>query len=134
MRLTGTVALTRSVNFRYAVIDASVNEKFKYNAVPGLTTVVRLTPSTLPRRARVELLCRGRGCPFAKRVLLARSRVLPLAGQFHGAALQLGAVVQLIITAPLSVGEVHILTMVPFGPSEAVRCLPPGSRRPVVCA
>ena len=132
MRLTGTPSVARTVRFRYVVIDASVN--FGFKSASGLTSVTKLTPATLPRHARVELLCHGRGCPFSKHVLIARARLVRLAGQFHGAKLHPGAVVQLIITAPFSVGEVHIITMFPDGPRMAVLCLPPGSRRPVVCA
>ena len=132
MRLIGTPSLARTVRFRYVVIDASVN--FGFKSASGLTSVTKLTPATLPHHARVELLCHGGGCPFRKHVLIAHSRSLPLAGQFHGTELHLGAVVQLIITAPFSVGEVHIITMFPNGPRMAVLCLPPGSRRPVVCA
>ncbi len=134
MRLTGTPSLARTVRFRYVVIDASVNFHFESNSSSGVTSVTGLTPTTLPHRARVELLCHGPGCPFSKHVLIARSPLIRLAGQFHGAELHPGAVVQLIITAPFSVGEVHIVTISRHGPRLAVRCLPPGSRRPVVCA
>jgi len=133
MRITGTPSLTRTVQFRYAVIDASVNFGFKTSS-SGVTTVTRLTPEALPHRARVQLLCHGRGCPFGKHVFVARSRLVKLAGLFHKAGLHPGAVIELIITAPFSIGEVHIITMFRDAPRLAVRCLPPGSRRPVVCA
>jgi hypothetical protein len=132
MSMTGTPSLARTVQFRYAVIDATVDFRFFNSA--GVTTITRLTPETLPRRARVELRCHGRGCPFSKHVLVARRPLIRLAGLFHGAKLHPGAVVQLIITAPLSVGEVHIVTIVSDGAKMAVLCLPPGSPHPVVCA
>ncbi len=131
MRIAGT-PLARAVQFRYVVIDASVNFGFKSSA--GLTTVTKLTPATLPRGAHVELLCHGRGCPFSRHVVIARARLIRLAGRFHGAQLHPGAVVELIITAPFSVGEVHIITIFRDGPRMAVRCLLPGSRHPGVCA
>ncbi len=134
MRITGTPSLTRAVVFHYVVIDATVNFTLRYDTASGLTSIARLTPATLPHGARVELRCHGRGCPFSKHVLIARSPLIRLAGQFHGAELHPGAVVELIITAPFSVGEVHIFTMFADGPRPAVRCLPPGSRHPVECA
>ena len=116
MRLTGTPSLARTVRFRYVVIDASVNFHFESNSSSGVTSVTGLTPTALPHRARVELLCHGRGCPFSKHVLIARAALIRLAGQFRGAELHPGAVVQLIITAPFSVGEVHIVTSRATGP------------------
>jgi hypothetical protein len=133
MRVTGAASVTRAVQFRYGVIDASVSFSFK-NSASGLTTVAMLTPTTLPHRARVALVCHGRGCPFTTRVFTAHSRSLALAGQFHGAHLRLGTVVQLSVTAPFSVGEVDIFTMKRDGPTHAVRCLPPGAHRPIACA
>jgi hypothetical protein len=133
MRITGAASLTRTVQFRYGVIDASVSYGFKQSA-SGLTTVSSLAPTTLPHHARVQLVCHGAGCPFTKRVIAAHARSLELAGQFRGARLHLGAVVQLTVTAPFSVGEVDIFTMVRPGPKHGVRCLPPGAHRPLACA
>jgi hypothetical protein len=133
MRVTGAAAITRSVRFHYSVIDASISYSFVHSS-SGVTTVSTLTPTTLPHLAHVQLVCRGPGCPFAKRVLVAHSRRLPLAGQFHGARLHTGAVVSLTVTAPLSVGQVSTFTMLRRGPRLTVSCLPPGAHRPVACA
>ena len=56
----------------------------------------------------VQLRCRGGGCPFAKktRKIKRRSRLLNLHPLLAGAALRPGAVVELRITRPGSIGKV----------------------------
>ena len=133
MRVTGTAAVTRTVRFQYVVIDASVRYSFVHSST-GVTTVSTLTPTTLPHGARVALACDGRGCPFSRKILHAHAKRLPLAGQFHGAQLHTGAVIRLTVTAPFSVGQVDIFTMLRQGPTLALRCLSPGAHHPVACA
>jgi hypothetical protein len=54
---------------------------------------------------------------------------------FAGRRLGPGTVVRILITAANSVGRLVTWTMVAGAhPSPTVRCLPPGERRPVVCA
>jgi hypothetical protein len=134
MRVSGTVSAARTVQFHYAVIDASISYGFSYGS--GVITVNALTPTTLPRHAKITLWCRGQGCLFSKRSITStHAGSLKLAGQFHGARLHPGATIEVEVTAPLSVGQVTLYTMVRSShPRISAGCLPPGARRPVACA
>jgi hypothetical protein len=65
------------------------------------TKVTTLTLTRVPARARVELLCSGGGCAFARRRIGMRgaSRVA-LARVFRGARLRAGTAVQVRVTVP----------------------------------
>lgn len=134
MKLSGSVSATRSVQFRYAVIDATISYGFSYGS--GVLTVNELTPETLPRHATITLLCHGRGCPFATRVITSvRGGLLKLAGQFHGARLRPGDTIEIDVTAPSSVGQITRFTLVRSAyPRTATQCLAPGARHPTACA
>ncbi len=84
----------------------------------------------------VQLRCRGGGCPLAKktRKIKRRSRLLNLHPLLAGAALRPGAVVELRITRPGSIGKVvRYLVRTGAVPSSRALCLRPGSRRPREC-
>jgi hypothetical protein len=134
LTLSGTTALTRPLTFSYRVIDAHVRYSWSFFS-SGYTAVVELTPLALPHGSRIEVTCRGRGCPFARRALKPHGRRLALAPLFGHANLAPGAVVTVIVSAPASVAQVSIFTMRNGrGPSLVVRCLPPGSGHAVPCA
>jgi len=65
------------------------------------TKVTTLTLTRVPAGARVELLCSGGGCAFARRriVMHGASRVA-LARMFRGTRLRAGAAVQVRVTVP----------------------------------
>jgi hypothetical protein len=66
-----------------------------------------------PANATVELRCRGRGCPFARRrtSLQGRSRTLVLTRRLARRRLGIGARIEVRITAPGSIGKLVRFTM-----------------------
>jgi cell wall-associated NlpC family hydrolase len=65
------------------------------------TRVAALTLTGVPAKSRVELLCRGGGCTFTRKVVAVHgSSRVGLARSFKGARLRVGAVVQIRVTAP----------------------------------
>lgn len=65
------------------------------------TKVTTLTLTRVPAGARVELLCSGSGCAFArKRIVMHGASRVALARTFRGARLRPGAAVQVRVTVP----------------------------------
>ncbi len=90
-------------------------------------------PHLLPT-AEVSVRCTGAGCPHPRSFRPSKHSV-KLNGMFAGRRFGPGTVIQLLITAPNSVGRLVRWTMVAGAhPKRTVRCLPPGNRRTVVCA
>jgi cell wall-associated NlpC family hydrolase len=68
---------------------------------PRFTKVATLTLTRVPAKARVELLCRGAGCAFTRKVVAMHgSSRVALARSFRGARLRAGAAVQIRVTVP----------------------------------
>ncbi len=101
----------------------------------GATTVVRLIVKHVPAGARVGLRCRGAGCPFGSTdVKRRRDGRAVLTGRLRGASLAPGTVLEIRISAPLAIGKVVRFTVRSGAvPKFTVRCLAPGSKRPVRC-
>jgi PKD domain len=88
---------------------------------------------TAPEGARVEIRCRGRGCPFKKLVREAGSETVRVR-RFKRRLLRPGAVVQVWITRPGEIGK-YTRFRIRKGkrPTRVDRCLLPGSMRPAPC-
>jgi hypothetical protein len=113
------------------------------NGVPNLwstqgaaTRNLQLGVRDLRKRMRVELRCRGGGCPFAKKVrkIRKRTRLLNLHPLLAGAVLRPGAVVELRILRSGAIGTV-VRYSVRSGlvPRSQALCLPPKKKRPREC-
>ena len=87
-----------------------------------------------PAGARVEIRCRGRGCPFRRMIRKPRPQTVRVR-RFARRILRPGAVVQVWVTRPGEIGK-YTQLRIRSGrrPVRADRCLMPGSRRPVRCA
>jgi hypothetical protein len=102
----------------------------------ALTRNLRLGVRDVRRGMKVELRCRGGGCPFARktRSVKKRKRLLDLHPLLAGAALRAGAVLELRITRRGAIGKVVRYGMRSGAvPSSRALCLPPGKRRPRAC-
>jgi len=88
---------------------------------------------TAPDGARIEIQCRGRGCPFKKLVRKARPRTVRVR-RFARRILRPGAVVQVWVTRPGEIGK-YTRLRIRRGqrPTRVDRCLMPGSTRPARC-
>jgi PKD repeat protein len=106
--------------------------------VGGRGTRVRILSVQAPPLARVQVSCKGRGCPFRRRgrTVSARKRTgSPLRfRQFRGRLLRPGARVSVFVTASGAIGK-YTRFRVRGGrpPARADRCLAPGSRVPMRC-
>ena len=103
-------------------------------------TPTRLQVVDLPAGATVDIRCRGRGCPYAKRTRTfasARKRLnLLRALKLRDARLRPKAVLQVRLLAPGHVGKVvrFRIRKAPKLPVSSELCLAPGATRPAKCS
>ena len=89
---------------------------------------------TAPEGARVEIRCRGRGCPFRKLIRAPKPQTVRVR-RFARRILRPGAVVQVWVTRPGEIGKYTRLRIRKGKrPTRVDRCLMPGSRRPTSCS
>ena len=89
-----------------------------------------LTARDFPRGTRIELSCKGGGCPFRRveRRVTSR-RAVKLNGAFRNRTLARGATVEVRLTRSARIGRVLRFKMgAPGTPSVEFKCLPPGGR------
>jgi hypothetical protein len=138
--IRGTNTLIRTVTFAYARVQARVKYFYTYTEYTryyrtSSTNLLRLEVTQLPAEAHVVVNCDGAGCPLATRVVQSRSQELVLNDPFGNSALSPGATVEIVITAPESIGKVLVLEIRGgASPTLQERCLPPGYKKPVTCA
>jgi hypothetical protein len=95
----------------------------------------QLTISAIPRGATILIHCHGGGCPFGSRTLKATGSQMALARLFKGARLKPGTVVWFAVALANHVAKVAVYTVNRGAPpTQAFRCLPPRSSRPLACA
>jgi WD40 repeat protein len=101
---------------------------------PHYLQLRRMRVTKLPATATVEIRCKGRGCPFAKRTVKIRDGKANAAKGFKRAKLRRGTRVQIRILVPGMIGKVVVYTMPKKGfPIGRQRCLPPGATKPAKC-
>jgi hypothetical protein len=134
LSITGTSTVSRSVVFSYGRLHISPTYTWAFGKAFSFAT--ELTLGGLPKKSKVTVICRGHGCPFSKRTFSApKHGKLALASALKQRHLSPHSTVELQITAPGDVGEVVVFTIVSGKqPTEAFRCLVPGSRSPAACA
>ena len=106
-------------------------------AFTAYTQVTRLTVSGVPKRGKVRVRCLGRnnGCPFGSRRLKVKKRKAAATKLFTRARLATGTVIELRITAPLTMGKVVRFTMRSRAlPKSRNLCLAPGKKKPRRCS
>jgi hypothetical protein len=98
------------------------------------TRVLALRVRRAPRGARVTVRCRGGGCPRRVGRVVATNGSATLTAHFKGRRLRPGAVVEVRVTAPGTVGRAVRWTVRRNKPPRGRRlCLPPGARAPGAC-
>jgi hypothetical protein len=99
------------------------------------TTVFDLTVKDVPADGRVVVLCRGGGCPMARRAVSLKGGSARLAKLFKGRRLKPGTVVEIRITAPGKIGKVvrYSVRAKRKLPTSATLCLPAGASTPGAC-
>jgi sugar lactone lactonase YvrE len=94
----------------------------------------RLRIARVPRGAKVQLRCSGRGCPFKRRAVRVRRRNADASKATRKGKLRKGAVIQVRITKPGMIGKVVLYRVPKNGlPVGRIRCLPPGANKPARC-
>jgi streptogramin lyase len=132
VKVGGTSAWTSNVTFSYGRIHISPTYTYTFNN--SYTAFHVLTVGPLPAKAKVTVVCHGGGCPFKSRTFTSKKSHLALATYVKQAHLRSGATLELEINASNDVGEVVVFTIRhDTGPTEAFRCLPPGTRSPAAC-
>jgi PKD repeat protein len=100
---------------------------------------IRLLTVQLPRAARAEVRCSGRGCPFRVRRRSAPSRGRGSTAtvrfrELEGRRLRAGASLVVRVTKAGTIGKyTRFRIRAGLAPSRVDRCVEPGSREPVEC-
>ena len=105
-------------------------------AFTAYTQVTRLKFSSVPRRGKVRVRCIGKnkGCPFASRKLKVKKRKAAATKLLKNARLEPGAVLEVRITAPDTMGKVVRYRMRSRAlPKSKNLCVPPGKKKPGRC-
>jgi hypothetical protein len=110
-------------------------EAFSATYPSGYTTFTSMKVTKLRRGDRMRLTCKGAGCEMRKKVVRARKKgKLSLLRHLKGAKLRKGAVVQLRITRPRTIGQVGKWKIrAPKTPKATRSCLRPGATKPSRC-
>jgi len=90
----------------------------------------------VPAGATIETRCRGRGCPFKLRTLaVAKAGDVDLRKRyFRKSKLRVGAVLEIRVLAPNSIGKVARFTVRERKtPRSSYLCLAPGATKPAAC-
>lgn len=113
---------------------------------PSYTRVMALLINGLSRHTTVQLGCRGRGCPFSRRMSAAnagrrcgagqqsncqRPGSLDLSRSFRRHRLRVGTRITVAITIPGGIGKFYAFTVrAGHGPRVSIGCLAPGATEP----
>jgi hypothetical protein len=109
-------------------IKSRVTWEFGYTR--RITIVESLLAIALPPGARIEVVCRGGGCPFAATTVTPAGSSDQLRGLFGGRRLSVGTHVTVSIVKPGGVGAgFAFTTRAGRVPSHSSGCLAPGSTR-----
>jgi hypothetical protein len=117
-----------------AVVAALVSSRFR----AALRTVVRkLVVKGAPAPASIRVACSGKkkGCPFKKKTLAPKGADTVLTKLFAKARLKPGAVLEIRVTQPGSIGKVFRFTIRKMkAPKTQTLCLAPGAKAPSACS
>jgi hypothetical protein len=160
LKLTGldNAGNAKTVTCHYTVVAPKLPTKinFGFSRFPPATFTIftQLTATKVPRGAKVDLRCKGGGCPFAHRTVKApttrlvckrghkhckRKRApalstLNLEGSLAGRHLAPKTILSVAVTKPNTIGLiVTFTTHATAGPSNTQKCLVPGSSKPKPC-
>jgi hypothetical protein len=106
-------------------------------AFPRHTRVRQLAVRKVPARGKVQVRCSGkrRGCPLKRKNVRVKKHRASLTKLFKKARLRRGAVIEVRVTAPDTMGTVLRYTIRAGKlPRKRELCLAPGTRRPKRCS
>jgi hypothetical protein len=103
----------------------------------GYTKFTLLTVTPARVGDKVKLTCKGPGCERKRKTVRVKknARKLSMLKHLKGAKLRKGAVVQLRVTRPGTIGRANTWTIrAPKSPKLMRRCVQPGKKKPVPCS
>lgn len=128
----GTVLPPRTVTFEYPVIGHVLSYTASWR--PLYTTMRRFAATRLPAHARVQVRCRGPGCPFHQYTSRPTGTNLDLTYLFRGAHLLPTATLYAAVTAPNMVGDALLMRIRDGAPPQVTKlCVVPGVRTAHPC-
>lgn len=89
-----------------------------------------LTASPIPTGAKVQVRCKGKGCPFKRKRVKVKHHRANAVSLFKHRKLRVGMVIDISITAPHRIGALKRITIRNGAPRLQALCLPPGSSKP----
>jgi hypothetical protein len=101
-------------------------------ASSAYTKFTSMTVKPVRKGDRIRLTCKGRGCELSKKTIKVRknARKFSLLRHLEGSKLRKGAVVQLRIARPGTIGKVGIWKIrAPKVPMTSRACLQPGAKK-----
>jgi hypothetical protein len=121
---------------RYRLLGRSIEAFTATYPLGRYTTFTTLTVKPVRRGDRLRLTCKGPGCEIRKKTIPVRknARKLSVLRHLKGSKLRKGAVVQLRVTRPGTVGRVATWKIrAPKIPNTARSCLQPGAKKTSRC-
>lgn len=121
---------------RFRVIQRSIEAFSATYPSSAYTKFTSMTVKPVRKGDRLRLSCKGPGCELGKKTIKVRknARKLNLLRHLKGSKLRKGAVVQLRITRPGTIGKVGIWKIrAPKVPTTSRSCLLPGAKKPSRC-
>jgi hypothetical protein len=96
----------------------------------------KLNVSKVPAGGKVQVLCTGKGCAFARKSAPVKGGGASLVKLFKGRKLKPGAVIEVRVTAPGMTGQVVRFTVRKGKktPARSTLCLALGAAKPAACA
>jgi PKD repeat protein len=102
--------------------------------VTGGARIEALEVSQLPKSARVQLRCSGKGCPFKSKVRRPRGKSRKVRFPELKRKLRAGIVLRVIVSEPGRIGKYTSFTIRRSGaPTRKDLCIIPGAKRPRGC-
>jgi hypothetical protein len=116
---------------------ATLAAKIQAKWTVGLRTLVKkLVVLAAPAPASIRVACTGKkqGCPFKVKTLAAKRSSTTLTKLFTKAKLKPGAVIEIRVTQPGTIGKVFRFTMRKKKvPKAQTLCIAPGATKPTAC-
>ena len=99
-----------------------------WNVFADGTQITKLEVKGAPKSAKLQVRCKGKGCPFARKAVKLKNGAAKLTKRFKGKRLKPGAVIELRVTAAGAIGKVQRITIRPRKDPQAQQPLPRAGR------
>ena len=119
----------------YFTVDMGVTYTYVGTKRPAQARFTSLKAGTIRAGDVIDLRCKGKGCPFARKVLTGRKGTVNLVGLLRKRMLRAGATLEVRVLRTNWIAKVQRLTVSRRGTVSSARlCLPPGAKAPGRCS